>query len=135
VRYEEAHHDFDLRATADWPPSSTFSPANLGNARCNNARSPRGGDETDRDPFAYLWAAFAGMAKLYVGRDEEAAAWLRWSIEFNRNYSTALWFLAISLARRGKLDEARAAVGAGLTLDPTFNIRRFRDSAVSDNPA
>jgi hypothetical protein len=40
-----------------------------------------------------------------------------------------------TLARRGKLDEARAAVGVGLTLDPTFTIRRFRDSAVSDNPA
>jgi hypothetical protein len=75
------------------------------------------------------------MAKLYVGRDEEAVAWLRRSIEFNRNYSTAHWFLAISLARRGKLDEARAAVGTGLTLDPTFTIRRFRASAVSDNPA
>ena len=35
--------------------------------------------------------------------------------------------LAAALARLGKLDEARAAVNAGLALDPRFTIRRFRD--------
>ena len=33
-----------------------------------------------------------------------------------------------------QLDEARAAVQAGLALDPSFTIRRFRASAASDNP-
>jgi TolB-like protein/class 3 adenylate cyclase/Flp pilus assembly protein TadD len=88
-----------------------------------------------RDPIAYVWAAFAGMSKLYLGRDEEAAAWLRRSIEFNRNYSTAHLFLAASLAQRGKFDEARAVAAAGMTLDPTFTIRRFRSSESSDNAA
>jgi hypothetical protein len=69
-----------------------------------------------------FWAAFAGMAKLQLGKDEEAAAWLRRSIEFNRNYSTAHLFLAASLAQRGKLDEARAVTAVGLTFDPTFTI-------------
>jgi hypothetical protein len=33
------------------------------------------------------------------------------------------------------LDQARAAVQAGLALDPSFTIRRYRDiSAWSDNP-
>ena len=34
------------------------------------------------------------------------------------------------------MDEARAAVQAGLALDPTFTIRRFRDAtnALIDNP-
>jgi tetratricopeptide (TPR) repeat protein len=87
-----------------------------------------------QDPIAYIWAAFAGMAKLQLGRDEEAAAWLRRSIEFNRNYSTAHFFLAASLAQRGKLDEARTVAAVGLTLDPTFTIHRFRGTASSDNP-
>jgi hypothetical protein len=77
---------------------------------------------------------FAGMAKLHLGKDEEAAAWLRRSIEFNRNYSTAHFYLAASLAQRGKLDDARAVAAVGFTLDPTFTIRRFRDSGSSDNP-
>jgi TolB-like protein/class 3 adenylate cyclase/Flp pilus assembly protein TadD len=86
------------------------------------------------DPLAYIWAAFAGMAKLQLGRDEEAATWLRRSIEFNRNYSTAHLFLAASLAQRRELEEARAVAAVGLTLDPTFTIRRFRGTASSDNP-
>jgi Flp pilus assembly protein TadD len=87
-----------------------------------------------QDPIAYIWAAFAGMAKLQLGRDEEAAAWLRRSVEFNRNYSTAHFFLAASLAQHGKLDEARTVAAVGLTLDPTFTIHRFRGTASSDNP-
>jgi TolB-like protein/class 3 adenylate cyclase len=87
-----------------------------------------------RDPLAYTWAVFAGMAKLHLGKDEEAAAWLRRSIEFNRNYSTAHFYLAAYLAQRGKLDDARAVAAVGFTLDPTFTIRRFRDSGSSDNP-
>ena len=81
-----------------------------------------------------FWAAFAGMAKLQLGKDEEAAAWLRRSIEFIRNYSTAHFYLAASLAHRGKLDEARAVTAVGLTLDPTFTITAFRGTASRDNP-
>jgi hypothetical protein len=29
-----------------------------------------------RDTEAYVWMLCAGLAKLYLGRDEEAAAWL-----------------------------------------------------------
>ena len=87
-----------------------------------------------RDPTAYAWALFAGMAKLFLGRDEEAVAWLRRSIEFNRNYSTAPFYLAAALARCGKLDEARTAAMGALALDPTFTIRRLRASAASDDP-
>jgi hypothetical protein len=45
-------------------------------------------------------------------------------------------FLAAALARLGELGEARAAVQAGLVLDPSFTIRRFRDATNtrSDNP-
>jgi tetratricopeptide (TPR) repeat protein len=87
-----------------------------------------------RDPNAYLWAFFAGLADIFLGKDGEAAAWLRRSIEFNRNYSLAHFYLAAALIHVGKLDEARAVAAMGLALDPTFTIRRVRSSASSDNP-
>ena len=48
--------------------------------------------------------------------------------------SAAHFFLAAALAHLGRLDEARAATKAGLALDPTFTICRFRAGASSDNP-
>ena len=84
--------------------------------------------------MAYLWAAFAGFAKLFRAADEEAVKWFRRSIEFNRNYSLAHFYLAAALAQLGKLDEAHAVATAGLELDPTFTISRVRSSASSNNP-
>ena len=75
-----------------------------------------------------------GFAKLQLGADAEAVAWLRRSIEANRNYPLAHFWLAAALALLGALDEARAAAQAGLALDPSFTIRRFRANAPSDNP-
>jgi len=85
-----------------------------------------------RDVAAYFWMCTAGFAKLLLGNDEEAVAWLRRSIETNRNYSLAHFRLGAALGQLGRLDEARQAANAGLALDPTFTIRRFR--AASDNP-
>jgi tetratricopeptide (TPR) repeat protein len=77
----------------------------------------------------------AGCAKCLLGCDEEAVAWLRRSIEANRNYSLAHFHLSAALARLGRLDEARAAAQAGLALDPSFTIRLARAAgAMSDNP-
>ena len=67
-----------------------------------------------------------GVAKLQLGADAEAVAWLRRSIEANRNFPLAHFYLAAALALLGALDEARAAAKAGLALDPSFTIRRFR---------
>jgi len=64
----------------------------------------------------------------------KAVAWLRRSIEFNRNYSLAHFYLAAAFVQLGNLDEARAAATVGLALDPTFTIRRVRSSASSDDP-
>ena len=69
-----------------------------------------------------------------LGADAEAVAWLRRGIEANRNYPLAHFYLAAALALLGELDEARAAAQAGLALNPTFTIRRFRADAPSDNP-
>jgi hypothetical protein len=38
------------------------------------------------------------------------------------------------LAHLDQMSEARAATKAGLALDSTFTIRRFRTGASSDNP-
>jgi hypothetical protein len=80
--------------------------------------------------------AWVGLAKAQLNRDTEAVAWLRRGFDANRNYSAMHFHLAAALAWLGKLDEARAAVQAGLTLDPTFTIRRWRGPylARSDNP-
>jgi tetratricopeptide (TPR) repeat protein len=72
---------------------------------------------------------WVGVAKLHLNADTEAVAWLRRGLEANRNYSLAHFHLAAALALLGELDEARAAVQAGLALDPNFTIRRLRASS------
>ena len=87
-----------------------------------------------RDIHAFLWMQYVGYAKLQLSADAEAVSWLRRSIEANRNYRFAHFGLAAALAMLGALDNARAAAQAGLALEPSFNIRRFRASASTDNP-
>jgi len=77
---------------------------------------------------------FAGVAKFWHGDDPEAIAWLRRSIEANRNFPIAHFHLAAALALLGLLDEARVVAKTGLTLDPGFTIRRCRAGALSDHP-
>jgi tetratricopeptide (TPR) repeat protein len=89
-----------------------------------------------RDTLAYAWMAFAGDAKNHLGSSEEAVAWLRRSIEANRNFPAANFYLAAALALLGRFDEARSAVKAGLALNPTYTISRARAArtARSDDP-
>lgn len=86
-----------------------------------------------RDVFAHRWLMFAGVAEFCCGEDTEAVAWLRRSIEHNRNFPLAHFHLAAALASLGLLDEARTAADAGLALDPGFTISRYRANALSDN--
>ena len=87
-----------------------------------------------RDTHAYVWAGFAGYANVLIGRDEEAVAWLRRSIDLNRNYPLAPFWLAAALAHLSRLDDARAASQAGLAANPTFTISRYRAGAPTDEP-
>jgi TolB-like protein len=89
-----------------------------------------------RDTVAHRWMAMVGFAKAQLGADAEALVWMRRSLDANRNSSITHFDLAAVLARLGEPDEARAAVKAGLALDPSFTIRRYRDAtnARSDNP-
>jgi TolB-like protein/class 3 adenylate cyclase/Flp pilus assembly protein TadD len=87
-----------------------------------------------RDTEAFVWMMFAGFAKLQLGADQEAVARFRRSVEINRNHPRPHIYLATALALLGQLDEARSAAQAGLALDPTFTISRFRANVPSDNP-
>ncbi len=86
------------------------------------------------DPHGYFWYFFAGVAKFFLGEDEEAATWLRRSVENNTNYPISHLYLAAALANLERLPEARSEVQAGLALNPTYSIARFRAGAPNDNP-
>ena len=77
---------------------------------------------------------FAGVAKFWHGDDPETIAWLRRSIEANRNFPMAHFHLAVALAQLGLLDEARAAAQVGLAFYPGFTIHRFQRQLASNNP-
>jgi hypothetical protein len=47
---------------------------------------------------------------------------------------TSHFVLAAALVGLGRMAEAREAVRAGLDLNPTFTIARYRASPSSDNP-
>ena len=76
----------------------------------------------------------AGIAKFHLDASVEAVAWLRRSIEANRNHPLVHFFLAAALARLGAVDEAKRAARAALALNPSFTIRRARTLLPSDNP-
>jgi TolB-like protein/cytochrome c-type biogenesis protein CcmH/NrfG len=86
-----------------------------------------------RDVLAYNWCFIAGAAKLYLGRDDEAVAWFRRGIDANRTYPALHFYLASALALQGRIVEAQASAKTGLTLDPRFTIRRFREGSSSTN--
>lgn len=87
-----------------------------------------------RDPGASLWMYGIGAAKLHLGDFEDATKWLSQSVVANPNFSMAHFFLAAALGQLGRMKEARAEAEAGLALNPTFTVVRFRDGAESDNP-
>ena len=83
-----------------------------------------------RDTSAYVWMTWAEQRQsCSLAADEEAVAWARRAIEANRNLPTVHFFLAAALALLGRLDEAQVAAQAGLALDPSFTVRRFRAGA------
>jgi tetratricopeptide (TPR) repeat protein len=87
-----------------------------------------------RDVGTYVFFIYAGLAELHLGRDEEAVAWLRRSIEANRNNPMSHFLLAAALAHLGCLSEARSEVNAGLAINPTFSISQLRAARSTDIP-
>jgi TolB-like protein/cytochrome c-type biogenesis protein CcmH/NrfG len=104
----------------------------IGNAKFQLGR----GEETEahikeafrlspRDPYAITWCMMVAVTK---ADHSEAIEWLRRGLEANRTVPVAHFLLAGRLARLGELEQAGAAVQAGLALDPSFSIRRFRNA-------
>jgi TolB-like protein/Tfp pilus assembly protein PilF len=87
-----------------------------------------------RDISAHHWMSSAATSKLHLAKDEEAVMWFRRAIEANRNFAFTHLSLAAALAHLGRINEARAAAKAGLELEPSFTISRFRAGARSENP-
>jgi tetratricopeptide (TPR) repeat protein len=87
-----------------------------------------------RDTHMYIWIGYIASAKLYSGADGEGVTWLRRTLEFNRSYAIAHFYLSAALELVGRHDDAQAEVQAGLALNPQFTIRRFRAGAQSDSP-
>jgi hypothetical protein len=86
-----------------------------------------------RDNFAFIWMLLVGAAKIHLGVDDQAEAWLRRSIDANPNLPFGHMFLGAALANLGKLAEARVEAQAGLALNPKFTVHRFQLGAESDN--
>jgi TolB-like protein/Flp pilus assembly protein TadD len=87
-----------------------------------------------RDVHVYLWCMYAGAAKLYLGRDDEAVPWLRRSVEVNPGLAYSHFFLGAAFARLGRLQEARSEAQAGLEINPSLTIARFRAGGFTDHP-
>jgi tetratricopeptide (TPR) repeat protein len=71
-----------------------------------------------------------------LGSYEQAVTWCQRGIEANRNFPTSYFQLASALAHLDRLDKARSAVEAGLTLDAAYTVSRVRANwiAWSDEP-
>jgi tetratricopeptide (TPR) repeat protein len=87
-----------------------------------------------RDKYFSAWLVIAGIAQLYLGNDDKAVTCFRRSVETSRNHPAAQYYLAGALALLGRLEEARSAVRAAMSLHPDFTISRFHAGAGSDNP-
>jgi tetratricopeptide (TPR) repeat protein len=87
-----------------------------------------------RDSVAFWWLSIVGFAKLQINAAAEAIGYFSRSIETNRNYPTAHFGLAASLALSGFVGRAQIAAKAGLALNPQFTVRRYSSSASSDHP-
>jgi TolB-like protein len=89
-----------------------------------------------RDTMDYNWMNIAGIAKNHAGLYGQAVSWFQRAIEANRNYPHTYFVLGVALALLGRLDEARAAVRAGLALNPSLTMSRARATwtAMSDDP-
>jgi TolB-like protein/class 3 adenylate cyclase/Flp pilus assembly protein TadD len=138
-RVSEGIAEYERSLTLD--PNLAESRALIGLAKIFDGRA----EETERDEnealrlsprdkSAWAWMHFSGSAELYLGADEEAIAWFRRAIELRRDFPLTHFWLAAALANLGRLEEAQTEAQVGLSLDPTFTIRRFLDRAESDNP-
>ena len=86
------------------------------------------------EAVAFLWRYIQGVAKLMLGEDQEAADYLRRSIDESRSFPLNYFYNAAALVRLDRVREAESEVRAGLEMMPGFTIEHYLGSAESDNP-
>jgi adenylate cyclase len=77
------------------------------------------------DPLAFEAHLALGEVAIHEGRFDDAALCFARIGQTNANYSTGYFFQAIALALAGRREDAKAVVGRGLALEPTFQVRVF----------
>jgi adenylate cyclase len=75
-----------------------------------------------RDPRLCIMLCHMGVAKLYIGQDQEAIELLRRAVSANPEYTTSYLHLAPAYALVGDLEKARD-LGIGAKASPHKNIR------------
>jgi tetratricopeptide (TPR) repeat protein len=77
------------------------------------------------DPLAFEAHLALGEVAVHESRYDDAALSFARIGQINANYSTGYFFQAVALALAGREEEAKAVVGRGLALEPTFQVRVF----------
>ena len=108
--------------------------------RCWTSEFAEGADYFSRairlsptDPQLHIFQTGLGMACTFLQDWPAAIDWLRRALSKNENFAPAYRFLAVALARSGRLGEARDTVRRLLTIDPLSSLSRssrytgFRD--------
>ena len=74
------------------------------------------------DPLSYGVQLAIGIGRLVRGENEAAAAAAQKAFQSNPYWSSAHFMLAVTHARLGRLDAAKASVARVLELEPGFTI-------------
>ena len=83
----------------------------------------------------YGYGFWAGEAKFYLNKINEAIADLEMSVRLNPRFYPARRFLAAAYVEAGRLDEARAQIDEVLQLNPTVSITKLRRELPFKHPA
>jgi adenylate cyclase len=80
--------------------------------------------QSPHDPLLGNWLFSVGIAKLYLGKDDEAIAWLRRSVAELPNFGASHLFLCAAYAAADRMTEAKAELAEVTRLMPGFGLAR-----------
>ena len=85
-----------------------------------------------RDPLGSVWHGAIARARISAGEDELAIEAARKGIAANRDHAHNYAVLAGALSHLGCSEEAKAALGEFLRVQPGITVRRYRTTLTSD---